>query len=102
MSEYLERFKSKTRWDNIPTLVDSYKLLCSGPECSLSCANIRGGRLSVTATHGNDRHSQVLSKNDMVFATMAFLNSLSREELEIFCKIFAKSSPNYILNLETI
>lgn len=68
----------------------------------MSCANIKNGKLHVTSIHGVDRHSQELSKNDMVFTTVVFLNSLSDIELEGFTKIFNTLSPTKAINLENI
>lgn len=102
MSEYLTKLQKVTRWDNIPDADSSYRLLCSGQECSLSCANLRDGKLSVTSVHGKDRHSYLFTKNDMAFTTIAFLDQLSEKELQNICNIFNKVSPEYILTLEKI
>lgn len=102
MFEYLNKLQKRTRWDNIPDTEDGYRLLCSNPVCSLSCANLRNGRLAVTSMHGNDRHSYLFTKHDMVFATLEFLNTLSETELHTFAGMFNKVSPDLVLNTEKI
>lgn len=102
MSDYLNRLKEKTRWDSFPEVPDSYRLLCSDKLCSLSCANLRHGRISVTSVHGSDRHSYVFTKNDMAFAAIAFLNELSEEELKAFCNGFNKVSSEFVLSQEKV
>jgi hypothetical protein len=99
---YLTNLKLKTRWDTIPQTSDGFKLLCSNPECSLSSANVKGGKLSTTSMHGNERHSQQLTKMDMAFMTLLFLNSLSEKDLNTFLILFNKSNENFILNLEKV
>lgn len=99
---YFTNLKLKTRWDNIPQTVDGYKLLCTNPECSLSCANVKGGKLAVTSIHGTERHSQQLSKMDMAFMTLLFLNSLSEKDLNIFLVLFNKSNENFILEAKSV
>jgi hypothetical protein len=100
--DYKDTLKAKTRWDNIPEASDAYRLLCSAPICSLSCANLKNGKLSVTSVHGTERHSYAFTKNDMAFATISFLDSLTQAELEIFIKMFNKISPEFVLNFEKI
>lgn len=102
MNDFLDKFKVQTRWAAIPNMENGYRLLCNHETCSLSCANLRNGRLSVTSVHGESRHSYVLSKKDMAFITTAFLDSLSKEELDTFTKIFNKISPEYILTAEEL
>lgn len=102
MNKFLDKFKLTTRWDSIPNYKNGYRLLCDQPSCSLSCANLRDGKFSVTSIHGEERHSYSLSKNDMAFATALFLNSLSKEELETFAKVFNKVSPLFVLNIEEL
>jgi hypothetical protein len=102
MSDYLERLKELTRWNSIPNGSGGYRLLCSNPQCSLSCANLRGGRLSVTSMHGNERHSYLMSPTDMAFVTVEFLNSLSEKELQNFVNIFNKTSPEFVFNLDKL
>lgn len=84
--------KTQTRWDAIPQEADAFRLLCNQPVCSLSCANIRNGKLSITSIHGSERHSYVLTKKDMAFLTATFLAHLSKSELETFTKIFKSIS----------
>lgn len=100
--DFLSRLKEKTRWDNIPQSDTGFRLLCSDPECSLSCANLKNGRISVTSTHGTERHSYSMGKSDMIFATLFFLDSLAEADIEKFCKLFNKLSPAGILNYEKI
>lgn len=102
MNNYIDRLKLQTRWDSIFNENESYRLLCNHPTCSLSCANLKKGRLAVTSIHGTDRHSYMLSKKDMAFLTALFLDSLSKEELETFSKVFGKISDAYVLNIEEI
>jgi hypothetical protein len=97
---FLKNFN--TRWATIPSVEGGYRLLCSNLDCSLSCANLKNGKLSVTSVHGAERHSYELSKADMTFTTLMFLNSLNENELEIFVKIFNKMAPEVVLNLETL
>lgn len=102
MPDYLNKLQKATRWDNIPSISGGQRLLCSDPECSLSCANLRDGKLSVTSVHGNDRHSYSFTKNDMAFVVISFLDQLSEKELQNVCNIFNKVSPEYVLTLEKI
>lgn len=102
MSNFLDKFKLNTRWATIPDATSGYRLLCNHESCSLSCANLRDGKLSVTSVHGDYRHSYVLTKKDMAFLTTVFLNSLSKEDLETFTKIFNKTSPDFVLAVEEI
>lgn len=102
MLDFLTRLKEKTRWDSIPQSDTGFRLLCSDPSCSLSCANLKNGRFSVTATHGTERHSYTLSKNEMVFISLLFLDSLEDEDMEKFCKLFSKLSAEGILTYEKI
>jgi hypothetical protein len=102
MNNYTDKLKLQTRWDTILNEKDSYRLLCNHATCSLSCANIRKGKLSVTSTHGAERHSYILSKKDMAFLTAMFLDSLSEEELKTYCKAFNKISTEFLLNVEKI
>ncbi len=102
MTDYLSKLKDKTRWDNIPQQEDAFRLLCSDPQCSLSCANLKNGRISVTSMHGTERHSYSMSKSDMVLATLFFLDSLEDADMEKFCKIFNKLSPEGVLTYEKI
>jgi hypothetical protein len=102
---YLDKLKSQTRWDNIPQEPDAFRLLCNQPVCSLSCANIRNGKLAITSIHGSERHSYILSKKDMAFLTAVFLSHLSKTELETFNKIFksiSDESNELILDFEEI
>jgi hypothetical protein len=99
---YLNNLKLRTRWENIPQALGDYKLLCANEECSLSCSNLKGGKLSVTSIHGTDRHSQQLSKLDMAFLAIVFLNSLSEKDLAMFLLYFNKVSENFNLNLEKV
>lgn len=92
----------KTRWTEIPRVGEGYRLLCSNPLCSLSCANLKNGKISVTSIHGDERHSYELTKNDMLFATITFLNHLTKKELETFTKVFNKISPEMVLILEQL
>lgn len=91
-TNYLDRLKIQTRWDSIPQELDAFRLLCNQPVCSLSCANIRNGRLAITSIHGNERHSYILTKKDMAFLTAVFLSHLSKTELETFNTIFKSIS----------
>lgn len=100
--EFKDKLKSTTRWDNIPDSPENYRLLCSDPLCSLSCANLKNGKLAVTSVHGAARHSYMFTKADMAFTTLMFLNSLSDKELEVFVKMFNKISNEYVFNLEKI
>lgn len=102
MRKYIDKLKSQTRWNDIPSLPDGYRLLCSNPVCSLSCANLRNGKLSVTSLHGDERHSYIFTKRDMTFAVIEFLNSLDERELTTVLNIFNKISPDYALNLEKL
>lgn len=102
MSEYLEVLKNQTRWANISEVPNAFRLLCSDPECSLSCANLRNGKISVTSMHGTDRHSYVLSKKDMAFVMCMFLNSLTEKELHYVCHAFTKCNPEYVLTVDRI
>lgn len=102
MSVYLDKLREKTRWDKIPDTTEGHRLLCSNNLCSLSCANIRDGRLAVTSIHGSDRHSYQFTKNDMAFAAILFLDSLSEKELEVFCNMFGKISDEYVLKSNKI
>lgn len=92
----------KTRWNKISEDGDDYRLSCSHPTCSLSCANLKRGKISVTSVHGTERHSYELTKNDMALVSISFLNHLSEKELETFIKIFNKIAPVAVLNLEKI
>lgn len=74
----------KTRWNKISSFGDDYRLSCSHPVCSLSCANLKKGRISVTSVHGIERHSYEFTRDDMAFATVKFLSSLSKKELRDF------------------
>lgn len=102
MTDYLAKFRERTRWNPIPGTDHDFRLLCSNQVCSLSCANIRDGNLAVTSVHGSERHSQVLSKNDMAFLAILFLDTLSEKELNSFCNVFNKISPDFVLKLEKI
>lgn len=102
MNRFLNKLKLATRWDTIPDEIKGFRLLCNDPECSLSCANLKQGKLSVTSIHGNERHSYLLSKKDMAFVTLCFLDSLSETDLESFCKMFDKVSSDFILRVEKI
>jgi len=96
---FLDKLKKDTRWDNIPSIPDGYRLLCNNPTCSLSCANIRDGRLSVTSVHGEERHSKTLTKKEMAFITALFLNSLSEYDLIAFTHIYNNLCPDATLNV---
>lgn len=100
MPKLIEKIKERTRWDRIPNRENAYRLLCDHPDCSLSCANLKDGRLLVTSVHGEDRHSYQFRKNDMFFATLLFLDSLSEKELEIFFHTFNKLSEDFIAELK--
>lgn len=100
MSDYLEHFRKQTRWSEILGSEDAFRLLCADSDCSLSCANLKNGKISVTSMHGATRHSYELSKRDMAFAMFIFLNSLTEKEASNFCKAFNKVSPRLILELE--
>lgn len=102
MSDFIKNFQEQTRWNEIPDLSGSYRLLCSDPLCSLSCANLRQGQLSVTSVHGSERHSYIFTKKDMVFAMLMFLNQLSEKDLSSFCKIFNKSDNQFSISLERL
>lgn len=78
---FLKNFN--TRWAKITGEDGSYRLLCSNPTCSLSCANLKNGKISVTSVHGTERHSYELTKADMAFTSLMFLNSLTEDELTI-------------------
>jgi len=99
---FLNNLKFKTRWDNIPQSADGYKLLCANEECSLSCANIKGGKLSVTSVHGTERHSQQLSKTDMAFLALVFLNSLSEKDFNTFLTLFNKTNEVFSLKCDKV
>jgi hypothetical protein len=43
--------------------------------------------------HGSDRHSYLMTKNDMAFCAIEFLTNLTQAELETFCKLFNKVTP---------
>jgi len=96
MSDFLTLLKDQTRWNDIAqSRDDGYRLLCNHAECSLSCANLRDGVLSLTSIHGKERHSYKLTKYDMAFASIMFLDSLTKEDLEDFAKMFNKVSSKY-------
>jgi len=95
---FLDKLKKDTRWDNIPDLPESYRLLCNSSMCSLSCANLRDGRLSVTSVHGAERHSQTLTKKEMAFISAIFLNSLSEYDMLTFLNIYNNLSPENTLS----
>lgn len=96
--DFLRYFK--TRWNKISEGSDDYRLSCSHPTCSLSCANLKKGKISVTSVHGTERHSYEMTKNDMAVVTIGFLSHLSEWELETFIKIFNEISPISTLNLD--
>lgn len=98
--DFFDKIKSKTRWNTIPGTEGSFRLSCSDESCSLSCANLRNGKLSTTSMHGNERHSYTLSKNDMAFATLMFLRELSTDELIRFCNMFNNSNTTNILTVK--
>lgn len=98
----LDKLKIKTRWDTIPGADDGYRLACSNPQCSLSCANIRNGRISTTSVHGNERHSYSMTRPDMAFAALLFLNTLSEKELQAFAVLFTKISEEKVMKIESI
>lgn len=98
----LEVLRSKTRWNRIQGTEDDYRLSCSDPLCSLSCANLRNGRISVTSTHGDERHSYLMSKSDMTFALINFLDSLSEKDLHTVTNLFNKISKDKVINFEII
>lgn len=100
--EFLKRFRELTRWNKIPDSQDSFRLLCSDPICSLSCANLRDGKISVTSIHGDERHSYVFTKNDTAFAFIEFVNTLNEKELQNFVNIFNKSNPEFVLELSKL
>ncbi len=100
MSSLIERLKILTRWDTIPNTVDGYRLLCNNSECSLSCANLKDGKLSITSVHGNERHSYTLTKRDMTFLGLLFLDSLEEKDLDVFSKLFNKISDEFSLEIE--
>lgn len=102
-TNYLDKLKIQTRWDDIPQEPNGFRLLCNQPVCSLSCANIRNGKLAITSIHGNERHSYILTKKDMAFLTAIFLTHLSKTELETFNTIFksiSDESNELVLNSE--
>ncbi len=99
---YLERLKTQTRWNDIPGTENGYRLLCSDPVCSLSCANLRNGRLSVTSIHGQVRHSYLFTKKDMVFTIMKFMETLTSEELSTIANVFNKVSQDHIMSIEKL
>lgn len=102
MSKLLEKIKDQTRWDTIPSMRNAYRLLCNHEVCSLSCANAKNGRLSITSVHGADRHSYTLTKKDMTFLTLMFLDSLNTQDLDILTKLFNKLSEEHVLTSEKI
>lgn len=89
----------KTRWRD---LKHGHRLLCNNEDCSLSCANILNGRLSVTSIHGTERHTYQLEEDDMLFLILEFLSSLAEDKLIYFCKLFNKKSEDFLLNLEKL
>ena len=101
MSQILEKLREGTRWDKIPDN-KGYRLSCSNSQCSHSCANLRGGRLSVTSVHGTERHSYIFTKRDTALAMLSFLDTLPKADLENFCKIFNKMSEEFVLNVEKL
>lgn len=92
----------KTRWNKIPGTFDGYRLACNQPTCSLSCANLKNGKVSVTSIHGADRHSYEFSKSEMAVATIFFLNNLSEKELQTIVNVYNKIAPNMVLTLGKI
>lgn len=98
----IDKIQSRTRWTDIPDIGGGYRLACSNPICSLSCANLRNGRILTTSIHGDERHSYIFTKNDMAFAAIQFLNELSEKELHNFCNIFNKVSQENVLTCEKI
>lgn len=97
--DFFKRFK--TRWRNIAPN-QGYRLACNHPTCSLSSANLKKGKISITSTHGDERHSYELTGPDMMFATVSFLNHLSELELQMFIDIFNDVSRSTILSAEKI
>lgn len=95
----LDKISQKTNWTKVDNQ-NRFRLRCSGEECSLSCANIASGRLSITSTHGNERHTNLLTKKDMLFVTLMYLNSLEKNDLDYVIRLFNKVSDDYTLSLK--
>lgn len=91
----------KTRWRFIAPN-QGYRLACSDPECSLSCANLKKGKISVTSLHGSERHSYELTKVDMCFAIIQFLESLSEKEQQNFVNIVNKCLDRKVISIENM
>ncbi len=67
-------------WANINDNNNRFRLLCNNPTCSLSVANLIDGILHITTVHGSNRHSMLLSHEDMRFIVSQYLNSLSETD----------------------
>lgn len=69
-----------SKWANIEEKTNSFRLLCSHDDCSLSICNLLNGRLHVTTLHGNNRHSLTFDNRDMLFIVSQFIKSLKKED----------------------
>lgn len=94
----LEKIAEKTQWSKIDKQ-DRFRLRCVNESCSLSCANMINGRLSLTSIHNNERHTHLLSSKDMLFLTLDYLNTLSKKDLNSFIRLFNKVSDDYTLSV---
>lgn len=90
-----------TRWRHIAP-DQGYRLACSNAICSHSCANLKKGKISVTSMHGTERHSYELSKVDMCFAVIKFLESLSEKEQQNFVNIANKCLDKKVVSIENL
>lgn len=95
----LDKIAQKTQWSKIDKQ-DRFRLRCGNDSCSLSCANIANGRLSLTSVHGNERHTYQLTSKDMLFLTLDYLKYLNSKDLETFIKLFNKVSDDYTLSVD--
>lgn len=90
-----------TRWKYIGS-DQGYRLACSHPVCSLSCANLKKGKISITSVHGTERHSYELTKADMYFAFIKLIEGLNDKEQENFVNIVNKCLDRKVISIENL
>ena len=98
----IQDFIKTTRWDRVDTTEERYRLRCNSEDCSMSCANVSNGKLSITSVHGGERHTSMLSNRDMLFVTLQYLNSLSSKDLDSFCNLFNVNFSKVLLTKKEI
>lgn len=76
------------KWAQINESTNRFRLLCNANSCSLSLANVVNGMLSISTVHGTERHSSLLSHEDMLFIVSQYLNSLSSKDRENILQFF--------------